>query len=56
VACSIPAPRAIRHCRVGKIDGVLIFPAIETCSYAMLEIGFPAAMAATAATAVARSV
>jgi hypothetical protein len=36
----------LRHCQVGKIDGVLIFPAIETCSYAMLEIGFPAATAA----------
>jgi hypothetical protein len=38
---------ATRHSQAGKIDDVLAFPAIETCSCAMLEIGFPAATAAT---------
>ena len=39
---------ATRHSQVGKIDGVLAFPAIETCLCAMLEIGFPAAAAVVA--------
>jgi hypothetical protein len=47
VACPNPLP-AIRHGQIG-IDGVLVFSAIEACSYAMLEIGCPAVAVAVAA-------
>jgi hypothetical protein len=52
VACPNPLP-AIRHGQIG-IDGVLVFSAIEACSYAMLEIGCPAVAVAVAVAAAGR--